>query len=99
MRKALRKNALGLTREDLDRTVELARQAAGCALPARLHERRELLGSFLRMGCRRALDCPRHLFDLPALHLFESGADPLRDLAFLALDALQQLALAAAQPF
>src|SRR5207244_7530461 len=74
-------------------------QAAGRSLPARLHERRELLGSFLRVGCGRAFDSPRHLLDLPALYLFEPGADALCDLAFLALDALQQLALAAAEPF
>ena len=68
----LGQHALGLTCEHLDRAIELARQAAGGAFAARLHERGELLCSLLRVGGGRALDGPRHLLDLAALHLFEA---------------------------
>src|SRR5207248_6946728 len=96
MREPLGEDDLGFARECLHRTVELAREAAGRVLATRLHEARELLSRLVCIRHGRPLDGPRHLLDVPALHVLEAGADALRGLHLLALDLLHELLLPAA---
>src|SRR5581483_5654580 len=93
----LREDRLRFACEDLDGPVELARQSTRRVLPAGADDIRERLCTFVRVRRRRTLDDTLELLDLAALHVLEAGANPLRRFALLALDALDQLALALAQ--